>query len=149
MNELLSGQVSFRGIESIRNHQIYEHVTDWIKDETQTDFSFDPEVVLDGEIDGWTSPIYPSVMLPWQPEWIENLRKARNELHKEISDIFARWQTQTGKTFNFWFEEEIRSYGVNILAEVTKYNVRLNEILKGEREPRLIDLVQPPAFTTY
>lgn len=149
INELLSGQVSFRGIESIRNRQIYEHVRDWIKGKTHTNFSFDREVVLDGEIDGWTSPIYPSVTMPWQPEWIENLRKARGELHREITDIFARWQTQTDKTFKFWFDEEIRSYGINILAEVRKYNLRLNKVLRGEREPQLIDLVQPPAFITY
>lgn len=149
INELLSGQVSFHNLESIRDHQVYQHVREWIKGSTLTDFDLDVRSVIQGDIEGWTDTIYPSFTMPWQPEWVENLRKSRGELHQKISDVYSRWQSEGGNQFKYWFEEEIKSYGVGILKEVNKYHIKLKEVLSNKREAQLADFVVWPAVRTY
>jgi hypothetical protein len=149
INELLSGGVRFHEIELIRNRQILRHSQNWINGNHSERFEFDVDSIVYGEIDHWQDPIYVSAILPWRPEWVEALRNHRVQLHKRISEVFSRWQTETGKSFDFWFNEELNDYGVSILKQVMIYNKSVNAVLNKERPMQWSDLVIPPAVQTY
>ena len=145
---MLSGGVRFHDIEEIRNSQILTHCQNWIAgNDDPVEFQIDS--IVYGNIDHWTDPIYVSVTMPWQPEWIENLRNSRIALHKRISDVFSRWQTEAGKSFDFWFNEELNDYGVSILKQVIIYNKSITSVLNKERDMQWSDLIVPPAVRTY
>ena len=149
INELLSGGVRFHDIEEIRNGQLLTHCQKWIAGNDHEPFEFQNDSIVYGDIDHWTDPIYVSVTMPWQPDWIENLRNSRIALHKRISDVFSRWQTETGKSFDFWFNEELNDYGVSILKQVNIYNKSIGSVLNKEWDMQWSDLIVPPAVQTY
>lgn len=149
VNELLSGEVCFQDIETIRNLQMLTHCQNWISGNHDKRFEFQIDSVVYGNINHWTDVIYVSSTMPWQPEWIEALRNNRVQLHERISEVFSRWQTETGQSFDFWFHEELNDYGVSILKEVINYNERIIPVLSGEREMHLSDFIVPPAVKTY
>ena len=149
INELLSGGVRFRDIEEIRNSQILTHCQKWIAGNHVEPFAFQIDSIVYGNIGHWTDLVYVSVTMPWQPDWIENLRNSRIALHKRISDVFSLWQTETGKSFDFWFKEELNDYGVSILKQVGIYNRSIKSVLNKERDMQWSDLIVPPAVQTY
>jgi hypothetical protein len=140
MYELLSHGVSFYDPETIKRIQMREHLENWIAGNPNTSLTLDAHSVTHGSLNGWQDRLIISARIPWKQEWIEELREGRDQLHEEIKIIFARWQTETDKNFDYWFEQELASFGIYTLQAYQNEIMKFAQIQSGQREMTMNDL---------
>lgn len=140
MYELLSHGVSFKNGAYLKKHQLYEHAMMWIEGRKEEFNEPDIDTVVHGRINEWQERLIISAEFSVDPNWVDELRTAREQAHQGITDHFERWQKETGKAFGEWFNDESMSFGPCILNEYFKYHIKKQEIFKGLLEPRLENL---------
>lgn len=111
MYELLSNGVSFYDHETIKRFQIYHHASNWISGNQEKKINLEVNSIVRGKINVWQDRLFISVNLNYGIDWIDDLRKARNRINKDLYNIFKKWQTEKDKTFDDWFEIESMSFG--------------------------------------
>lgn len=140
MYELLSVAVTFRDTDWIQGVQVHEHLRQWLAGTVDFAFNLNISAVVQGDIDVWTERFTISVDIPWRDEWIDDLRRQRDELSQEINQIFSRWQHETGRAFNEWFEEEALAFGQSHLLGFGNQLKKYADIQVGERVLTMNDL---------
>lgn len=128
MYELLSGGVSFCDPETIKRFQLYHHAANWISGDKNKEINLDVDSVVRGNINAWQDRLFVSVNLNYGTDWIDELRKARNKINKDLSNLFKKWQTEKDRTFNDWFEIESMSFGRTTIELYLSYLFQLEKI---------------------
>lgn len=141
MYELLSRGVSFRDPDWIQGLQVNEHLKHWLAGNVEYEPELDVSSVVQGEINVWTERYTISVDIPWKEEWIVDLRRQRDEPSEEINEVFSRWQGETGRSLNDWFEEEALAFGQNHLKGFGNQLKKYADIKAGERVLTMNDLL--------
>ena len=109
--EMLSYGVRFYDSHSIRRFQLSEHAKNWICGEPDKPLTLDIHTVVTCSINVWPSDIRVSANLNYDDTVIHDLVKWRDGMQQGLCEVFKRWRTEKGRTFNDWFEEEARGYG--------------------------------------
>lgn len=139
MYELLSHGVSFEDGSSIKKRQIYEHAKMWAGGNNE---ELKPNIrnIVHGRINEWQERYILTVQSTVEQQWVDNLRDVREQSHQGLSTLFQRWQQETGKTFKYWFTEEIMSIGPSILNQYVQFCSKQQKVLMGQLEPTLGNL---------
>lgn len=143
MYELFSHGVSFHDPWTIERFQIHKHMTAWLAG-TSGQLKFEIQSAIRGrDLHGWKDRIIVSAEIPWEQDWIDQLRANRDKQADDIAQVFARWQSEKHRGFDDWYEEEVYAYGSNHLRIYSAYYQRLNEMFSGKREPAVNDMHPP------
>lgn len=124
--------ISFKDFDYIKRHQIIEQF------KVHQGFSRRNENRFDGlnkNPNVWMDRISITARSQWADEWIDAEKAQRKKIHQGMKQIFNRRKGETGKTFNDWYKEEIRSAGEAIIQGFLEYAERTNEISSGVRRP--------------
>lgn len=91
MYEQLSFGVSFYDPWFIKRIQIHDHLTSWLTGKT-CQFTFDANSIIRGDLHGWRDHLFFSAKIPFNQEWINDLRNSRNLL--AIHHFIKLWNTK-------------------------------------------------------
>lgn len=114
MYEQLSHGTTLYDSETIKRFQITENFREWVGDAKKPlDIG---DMLMGDNLDGWQSRLIISVSLRDQdPALPQELRRERDETSDALTKVFERWQTESAKSFNDWYEEERASFGQSII----------------------------------
>ena len=146
MYELLSHDVRFYDHETIKRFQIYEHAINWISGKADKALNLDVHTVVNGNINAWQDRLIISVNIQYGLDWIDELRKNREEMHKGLSKLFKQWQSERNKTFDYWFEKESMAFGRVTLQIYLNYLKKSAEISIGHVELTANDIFPPSSI---
>ncbi|OGG24042.1 hypothetical protein A3A79_02495 [Candidatus Gottesmanbacteria bacterium RIFCSPLOWO2_01_FULL_43_11b] len=146
MYEHLSNGVSFYDEETIKRFQIIVNFRKWLGKKTQ---EIDLYSVLHGDdIDGWQDRIRISVdMFGQDKDLPERIRSDRDQIDSYMQTVFKRWQSEKGKVFNDWYEEEVGQFGIMILKSYLQSLQRHYSAAMGDPNARL-DWLLPSSTVT-
>ena len=140
--ELFSFGITFQDNFYIQNRQIYEHAECWLKGEKYVP-TFSAEEITNDQINAWQDRLLISVDLGKSDKLVNDARKSREEIHKNMERLFEFWKTEEEKSFNDFYERESKYYGKNIFDGYLSYLNKWQN-LYPETESELIDLCFPP-----
>ncbi len=146
MYEALSHGATFHDPDTVSLSQVYEHARWWIRGcpgKFCPDLS--PRSILDEPINVWQNRIRVSVEFTIEEDWIESLRKSRQSTYEAISGLFAQWQKEPDKDFDYWYRQELGGFGAAILERYISYFVKFAQVQSGLVEPTANNIVPPAA----
>lgn len=143
----LSGGVKFHHPDQIRMRQLLRRSKAWATNQPPPDEE-GISSVASGEINTWTDRI--SIHINGSPYEGEqsSLLKTKDDIHAGISDVFARWQVESARSFDDWFTEECGGFGKGYLQVFEKHIMQLARIASGEAETDMRTVFPPSAVTT-
>ena len=139
MYEVWSCGVSFYDFETIKRNQILDYASKWITgmDNIQTDFNI--RKVTNGDVNNWQGKFNITLNLNFEQKDIDSIINIRDQIHEQTKIIFQRWKTENDKEFDYWYEQESKSFGyVTLDMFKEKINRKMNNILEN-REIALED----------
>lgn len=146
MYEALSHGVSFRDPDTIKRFQITEHAKWWVGGRVgEFRPNLEPSRVLSEPIDGWNERFVISVEFPRDEDWVEGLRESRETVWDAIQDLFATWQTETDKDFDYWYKNEMQGFGQGTVGQYSRYLAQFARIQLGIEKPSAYNLLPPPS----
>lgn len=72
--------------------------------------------VLRGDLNAWEDRLRVAVHFPTRDEEIEARREARDRSHEAFKEIWKRWQGETDRDYDDWYEEERRGMAETLLS---------------------------------
>jgi hypothetical protein len=75
---------------------------------------------------------------------LNNCVQTRRRIHEGHVDVFKRWQSEEGKRFDYWFDEEISSFGRSTIQKYLDYLKKLAAISTGQTTMSLDAAFPPP-----
>lgn len=141
MYELLGHGVSFEHFETIQRFQFCEHARNWIKGKGGEEPILGISSVVNGDVNAWQDRLIISANLNYDDSHIAELRTSRSRVCDGLKEVFARWQTEKGRKFDDWYEEEIMSFGPVILQAFNNTQIKMRKIMRGEQIPTVNDFL--------
>jgi hypothetical protein len=138
----LSTGVRFRSSEYVKHVQLVEAATAYVESRA-SDFSPPDDGYTDGIRNGWTDRIRFVTVGSYPPD-LDQMREWRERGHENLTATFHRWQTETGQSFEFWFEEERAAFGKAHLEILLGWVLRKARIQAGHEQFTERDLFDPP-----
>lgn len=126
--EHLSNNTSFHNIRSIGLSQLVCHAENWIQGNECPIYDFNPNRIVNGQINEWLKKIYFVFPKHYLLDSKEQKRGMISIRHKSLADVFERWQREENKSFRDWFEEEALSYGKHVLKVYRAHSVKLRRL---------------------
>lgn len=127
MYELLSHGKTFYDKETIKNFQLHEHFTNWLVGKNSVALDLDIDEIVHGSINSWTSRLIISVNREINMEAIE-LLEHRNQSYSAIEGVFRVWSESKNTDFNYWYKNEVESFGKGTLNMYFKHQLKLYEV---------------------
>ncbi len=116
MYEQLSDDVSFYDAETIKRFQVSQNFKKWRKEKDLRVVDV-YDVVSGDEIVGWQDRLRLSIEMggSLDARIIDDIKKQRNQIGEQMKSVFERWQSEKGKGFKDWYEEERSAFGPMII----------------------------------
>lgn len=146
MYELLSHGVSFENQETIKESQLYEHAFNWASGNSNKAVSLNAHDVIYGKINAWQDRLIVSVNMNYQASWIEEIRKSRDFVYVEMFEVFKRWQSEKGKPFRYFFDNECKGFIQELIYNYVDYLKRWNDISQGNLKITFEDVFPPYSY---
>lgn len=146
MYELLSHGASFEHPETIQMRQIYEHAFNWISGSPEKPISLNVHGVVHGKINAWQNRFIISIDRSFQTSWIEDIRKSRNFVCTEMTEVFKRWQSEKGKSFRYFFDYECSGFIRELIYSYVGQLKRWHNISRGDTEMNIEDVFPPSSY---
>ena len=127
MYELFSHGVTFHNPNSIEMKQLYEHALNWANGNKDAKSTLNINSVIHGKINNWQGRFIITGNIHYPSNLVEDIRKTRKEISKNLLEIFKRWQSESGKSFEYWYEEEVSTLGRLILEKYNQYIMELRK----------------------
>lgn len=144
MYELLSSNIRFTDPDTIRRFQIADYAEYWFKDKNNSYVQkFDKQNIIIGELNEWNQKIIIKADIKLPFNLIDDQLKYLISSNETISTLFKKWQMETNKNFNYWYDKEIQSFGKTILHSYVKYLKHSADIELGNQEFTINDLFPP------
>jgi hypothetical protein len=83
------------------------------------------------------------------PDYVDDLRRVREEVADGINEAFARWQASRGAGFREFFDEEWRGYGNRLLLVYKDWVEKSLNVALGVEAPSEATFFPAPAATTF
>lgn len=138
--ESFSGGISFHPSSEIKREQIAALARSWANGK-DPDFDFDADEIVHGDLHGWNDRIYIVTNLNYA-QWIDDIRRQREQTHAGITDVFNRvWKVQK-HDFDHWYELERVDYQRHLLQHYINDQTERSKIMRGE-EPITLEAMLP------
>ncbi len=149
ITEHFSLNISFYPNSTIQRFQVSSDFRDWLGIDTR---KIEVETITHGRLDEWQDKFIISVdMFKGDTDFVDVLKKEREQSEKSLLPVFKRWQTETDRNFEEWLKEEQAVIGTTFwnsaIERANKHqqnpqNMTLDELLPSEREMILIDILE-------
>jgi hypothetical protein len=147
MCDYLAWGVSFRGSQFIYRSQLATAVKAWLRSEEPV-FDFDPQDVVDGRLDHWGDRLLVTLRGEY-PDYVDDLRRVREEVADGINEAFKRWQASRGARFRDFFDEECKGYGNRLLLVYKEWVEESPNVTLKMKPPSEAAFFPAPAATTF
>jgi len=128
----LAHNFSFYDPDTIKRFQILEDFNSWAGFKS-TPIDIGDVLMGTGDLEGWDDRFIISVSLRDQdPNLADELRKTRDQTSDMLIQVFNRWQTEKGKTFSGWYEEERLSYGKSLVQSYLDSLLEYDKLVSGK-----------------
>ncbi len=144
MYHLLSSGLRFRHQSHIKSTQVYWHARAWIAGKSDQPQSVDRQRVFSGDIDAWQDRFALHIHQPRRSDWTDDLNRTKAQVQAAFCEVFKRWQTEQGRTFADWYEEECLGFGKLVMQSYMQYLSRAASLLSGLVESNPLDLLPGP-----
>lgn len=111
----LSGGVSFKDHLTIQRFQLGSRLISELTGSSYDQARPTSNSVFFSEVNGWWDRVQISVNLNYDPAWVDEYATSRKRIQNGLAEVFARWQSETGRTFEDWYNEEALSFGPSII----------------------------------
>lgn len=145
--DYLAWGVSFQDSDFIHRSQLAVAVKAWLRD-AKPPFEFDPQDVVHGRLDHWGDRLLVTIRGEY-PDYVDELRAAREEVASGIAEAFARWQATRSAGFQEFFKEEWQAYGERLLHVYKGWAEKSIHVALGLEPPSEAALFPAPAATTF
>lgn len=105
--ELLSHGVSYWDRWTILRFQISEHLDNWLKNSQKKDTSFSVHKFTYGKINAWQDRLLITVDSKRAEMAKEDLRNTKSSTFEIFKKALARWESEKGKNYEYWYREEL------------------------------------------
>ena len=129
MYELMSGGRTFFEKGIIQRRQIIEHFTNWLNGRADTSLNLDPQCVIHGKINAWSSRLILSVNMGNDDEVSEEIKAFREQSFVGLEEVFNYWVTSKNLDLIFWYKNEITSFGKVTMDKYIDYLSKLVRVL--------------------
>lgn len=146
MYELLSGGITFQDSSYIEQSHLIVAGKEWMKGQPAPRFDLNPQDVVTGELNRWWDRLQVTVNTNVPQEWVEDVRRQREQAHDLMGEVFERWRTER-PTFDQVFAEEIRAYGRALVENYLNHVRRVIRVHGGQEAPSL-ELLGPTSLQT-
>lgn len=126
--EQLSHGSSFEPFHHVKQRQVCAHARDWIDGIEHRPDSFDPSALIHGRINSWHDHFFISSNQHWVHDMKEGKRNGLEAAHLRLTDVFKRWQSERGKSFDDWFREECLGFGKGVLRALGDHIKNMPEL---------------------
>lgn len=130
--ELLSHGTTFYDKETIKRFQIEEHFINWLNGKEDESIDIDLNSIVRGNINSWTDKFIISVDTELNVNLVEEIKKIREQSYSGLEDVFQFWHYSKITDFNYWYKNEIQSFGKGVINEYLKQLIKLIGIKKVE-----------------
>lgn len=120
--EHLSHGVSFYDHETIHRFQVMRQLGIWLKDKREPEI--DVKSIVHGDLHCWQERYRITIGESSRSALIDELRNNRDKVDEYLQPIFQRWQRETEKDFDYWYQQEIKA-NAGVLVEL--YERQLKE----------------------
>lgn len=142
--ELLSHGVSYSDMWSIFRLEVHEQLRNWLESKEMGQTNIPRERVVRGKIDEWQERLLITVNSKRMEMAKPSLQKTKDTVFSDMTPVFARWERESGKNFDFWYEQELSHWPFSISDGYNEYlKQMMNAMSGGSIEPILNG---PPAF---
>jgi hypothetical protein len=131
MYEHLSGGASFHHSETIKRFHIVRCAKQWLRGEAFDINKILGKRMISCEVDGWQERFSIALNIQTPSEWVEDLRRTRDESHEAMAKVFARWQ-QEKAGFTKILAEELASFGRGILDVHAAHIIHVKDMVEGK-----------------
>ena len=146
MYELLSGGVTFQDSSYIEQSQLIVSVKEWMSGQATPRFDLNTRDIITGELDRWWDRFHVTANMNVPEEWVEDLRRQREQTHEIMREVFERWQREQ-PPFDEVFAEEVAAYGRSLVQSWLRLMKRWIRVYSGQ-EPLSLELLGPPPVRT-
>ena len=136
--ELLSHGMTFYDKETIKRFQLEEHFTNWLNGKEDEVIDINVNSVVSGNINSWTNKFIISVETETNVDLVEEITRLREQSHSGLEGVFQFWHNSKITDFNYWYRNEIQSFGKGIINEYLK---QLNKLLGIEKVESYHELI--------
>ena len=144
MYEHLSHGISFYDHKTIHRFQIMRQLRIWLKDKKDKELNVDD--IVHGELHSWQERFRITVGNSSWPALIDELRTNRDKVEDYLLPIFQRWQRETDKDFDYWFQQEIKS-NAGVLVELYEKQLKEFAMVAYGLKPLVLGAVMPNMAT--
>jgi hypothetical protein len=116
------------------SRQVYRHAVDWIAGRANGTLDLPEHDAIDGNPHAWTDTMLLNVRFPNEEEEAEGWRLRRERGAHDLEPVFRRWQSESDRRFEDWYQEERGGWPLFIWADFLRSTGRFIEGLAGRRE---------------
>jgi len=127
--KLFSNGNSFYSHETIKYFQIIAQFNIWLGDEKRYDLNV--QDIVHKEINAWQDRLIISINRDNPKSLIEEIRANRDKVDDYVKDIFAKWQKEKNKDFDYWYKSEKKAEANYIIESYQKNLERLFKMYYG------------------
>jgi hypothetical protein len=147
MYDYLAWGVSFQDPDFIHRSQLATAVKAWLRSEVPI-FDYDPQHFVHGRLDHWGDRLLVTIRGEY-PDYVDDLRRVREEVADGIGRAFERWSASRGARFRDFFDEEWKAYGNRLLLVYKDWVERSLNVALGTEPPSEVSFFPAPAATTF
>lgn len=119
--EHISNGCTFYDHNTITRFQVQQHFQNYLNRTPEKPLVLDTERVIHGHLHEWIGRMRIGVnMRPYDGQ-LEAIHRERRDQHEGLKPVFERWQTETGRDFMDWVNEEASAFGQATLKAHLKY----------------------------
>ena len=138
--EHLSGGATFRHEEDITRIQMQKHFRNFLKGKPEIPPETEPREIVLGELNKWRPHIEISINAKPKKEEVEETIKQKEASYASFVPVYKRWQTEKGKKFDDWYEEENGGFGKGTILAVQKFADRRSKLEENFIKTGKVDL---------
>lgn len=104
--------------------------------------------IVHDRINSWQGRYIITANFQDSPLLIEELRANRDKAADAVLPIFKRWQTEKGKDFSYWYNEEKKAAAKVLIEEYFRYIEKLALVSYGKITFQAEEMLPPPVMIT-
>ncbi|WP_413288381.1 hypothetical protein [Bdellovibrio sp. HCB337] len=146
--ELLSHGISYVDMWTIFRHEVYEQLQKWFESREMGQTNIPIERVMRGKVNEWQGRLLITVNSKRVEMAKPSLENTKNAIFADMKPVFERWERESGKNFNYWYQQEISHWPFSIADGYKKYLQQMVAAMSGGSIEQLV-LGPTPFFSTF
>lgn len=122
--EHFSGGVTFENYTEITRFQICEHFGSYLEGHPEIEPKTEPNDIAHGDLHAWRGRIQISINMQPKPQDVATTLGHKSKSYSQFVSVFERWQTETGKSFDDFYTEEMIGFAKGTREAIRQFAER-------------------------